>query len=378
MLLEGLHIPLTTPFHSDGRLHLRKLASNVARYSKSPAAGLIVLALSAEPTLLSDEETREVLATAANGAAPEKVLIAGIARDSVAATLALAAFAATLDYDAILLPLPSILEAQPAADPSLTNLRTREILTYFQTVADRSPLPVILFSGRGNRQLSVHAVIELAAHPRILGLIDAADRPADIASILSAIASIKREVTVTPTFAPVTARMAKAAANTPSPTFISADTLAETYSGMLAVVDAGINSTLLRELPDPAPIQSAAPFRTRTKTVGFQIIAAATASLTSALRAGASGIAPALSAAAPQACYEVFAAWKDDDQPLSDEKQMRIIAAAQLAEDTLGPGGLKVACDLNGYFGGLPRLPHLPPSGEQRSALEHLMRDLRN
>jgi 4-hydroxy-2-oxoglutarate aldolase len=172
--------------------------------------------------------------------------------------------------------------------------------------------------------------------------------------------------------------MAKAAANTPSPTFISADTLAETYSGMLAVVDAGINSTLLRELPDPAPVQSATPFRTRTKAVGFQILAAATANLTAALRAGASGIAPALSAAAPQACYEVYAAWKDDDQPLADEKQPRLIAAAQLAEDTLGPGGLKFACDLNGYFGGLPRLPHLPPSGEQRSALEHLMHDIRN
>jgi 4-hydroxy-2-oxoglutarate aldolase len=107
MLLEGLHIPLTTPFHSDGRLHLRKLASNIARYSKTPAAGLIVLAPSAEPTLLSDEETREVsLPPQPICAAPEKVLIAGIARDSVAATLALAAFAATLDYDAILLPLP--------------------------------------------------------------------------------------------------------------------------------------------------------------------------------------------------------------------------------------------------------------------------------
>jgi dihydrodipicolinate synthase/N-acetylneuraminate lyase len=172
--------------------------------------------------------------------------------------------------------------------------------------------------------------------------------------------------------------MAKVAAKTPFPTFISADTLAETYSGMLAVVDAGINSTLLRELPDPAPVQSATPFRTRTKAVGFQIIAAATANLTAALRAGASGIAPALSAAAPQACYEVYAAWKDDDQPLADEKQPRLIAAAQLAEDTLGPGGLKFACDLNGYFGGLPRLPHLPPSGEQRSALEHLMHDIRN
>ena len=70
MLLEGLHIPLTTPFHPDGRLNRRKLASNVVRYSKTPAAGLIVLGPSGEPTLLSDDETREVLSTAAEEPSP--------------------------------------------------------------------------------------------------------------------------------------------------------------------------------------------------------------------------------------------------------------------------------------------------------------------
>ena len=65
MLLEGLYIPLTTPFHPDGRLNPRKLAANVVRYSKTPAAGLIVLGPSGEPTLLTDDETREVLRTAA-------------------------------------------------------------------------------------------------------------------------------------------------------------------------------------------------------------------------------------------------------------------------------------------------------------------------
>ena len=43
MLLDGLHIPLSTPFHPDGRLNLPKLAANVTRYSHSPAAGFIVL-----------------------------------------------------------------------------------------------------------------------------------------------------------------------------------------------------------------------------------------------------------------------------------------------------------------------------------------------
>src|ERR1017187_3291985 len=58
MLLEGLHIPLTTPFHPDGRLNSHKLASNISRYSKTPAAGLIALGPSAEPTLLYSPTTR--------------------------------------------------------------------------------------------------------------------------------------------------------------------------------------------------------------------------------------------------------------------------------------------------------------------------------
>jgi dihydrodipicolinate synthase/N-acetylneuraminate lyase len=95
-----------------------------------------------------------------------------------------------------------------------------------------------------------------------------------------------------------------------------------------------------------------------------------------ALRAGASGIAPAFAACAPQACYEVFAAWKDDDQPLADEKHTRLLTPARLAEST--PGLLAYACDLNGYFGGLPRPPLLPPTGEQRTTLERLLQPLRN
>ena len=147
MLLEGLHIPLTTPFHPDGRLNPRKLAANIARYSKTPAAGLLVLGPSGEPTLLSDNETREVLRTVAEAAAPEKGLVAGIARDSVHATLDLATYAAELDYDAILVGVPSVLapcgiaEEQPLA-------RLRELLAFFQTIADRSPLPIVLLMSR--------------------------------------------------------------------------------------------------------------------------------------------------------------------------------------------------------------------------------------
>ena len=73
MLLEGLQLPLTTPFYSDGRINLPKLEYNVARYSRTPAAGFVALSDFGEPTMLSDDETREALRKVAEAAAAEKV-----------------------------------------------------------------------------------------------------------------------------------------------------------------------------------------------------------------------------------------------------------------------------------------------------------------
>jgi 4-hydroxy-2-oxoglutarate aldolase len=338
MLLQGIHIPLTTPFHPDGRLNLPKLAANIARYSKSPAVGLLVLGPSGEPTLLSDEETREVLRTAATSTAPEKVLLANISRDSVRSTLALAEFAAEQHYDAILLSVPSIQTAN-----------TRELLLYFQSVADRSPLPVLLHSDR-TRSISLEAATELATHPQILGILTAAS-PTEVASLHERTAAIHREVTVTTVFAAVTERMKRAA----QPALLTAANL----TGSAITV-----------------AESKLPLRTRTKSIGFQIITSNTQSILESLRAGATGAAPAFAACAPQACFEVYAAWKDDNQSLAEEKQARLNEAAPQAESTAG--NLKFACDLNGYFGGQPRSPHLPPTGDQRAILVHLLKPLRN
>ena len=99
MFLHGIFPPITTPFYPDGRLNLHKLEHNVARYSKTPVAGLVALGETGEPTLLSEEETRHVLRSCAAGAAAEKVLIAGVSRDSVVGTLELAESAAEFGYD---------------------------------------------------------------------------------------------------------------------------------------------------------------------------------------------------------------------------------------------------------------------------------------
>jgi 4-hydroxy-2-oxoglutarate aldolase len=355
MLLEGLQLPLTTPFYSDGRLNLHKLDGNVGRYSKTPIAGMVVLSEHGEPTMLSDEETRLVLRGAIGAAAPEKVMMAGVSRDGVAGTLDLADAAAEFGYDAVLVKRPSILRGDGRGD------RTRELLTYFQMVADRSALPVVLYSGAEEQGglLAVEVVAELAGHPKIIGLVDAAGSQERIGAIKEATAAIRRDVTVTTVFAAVTGRMQGRNDGEQDGGLISAQTL--TDRGAVAAV-----------------AQQRTVIKTRTKAVGFQVLAGSTAGMLEGLIAGVVGAMPAFAASAPQACYEVLAAWKDGDAGLAEEKQIRLGDAAARVEIRLGVGGIKFGCDLNGYFGGSPRLPRLPLTGDERAEIEALMQGVRN
>jgi dihydrodipicolinate synthase/N-acetylneuraminate lyase len=354
MLLEGLQLPLTTPFYPDGRLNLPKLEYNAARYSKTPVAGLVALSDSGEPTMLSEEETRQMLRSVAEAAAAEKVLMARVSRDSVVGTLDLAETAAKFGYDAVLVKRPSFLRTGAASEDA------RALLTYFQVVADRSPLPVVLYSAASvpGGLLPVEVVIELAGHPQIIGLVDGAGGRERIEALREERARVKREVPVTAVFAAVTRRM-QVRNNGAAGGLVSANTLTD-GGAALAV----------------APTKVAA--KTRTKTVGFQILAGDTAGMLEGLRAGAVGTMPAFAASAPQACYEVLAAWKDGDEGLAREKQVRLQSVAEKVEEELGVAGIKFGCDLNGYFGGRPRLPLLPLTGGERAKIEALMQGLRH
>ena len=351
MLLEGIFLPLTTPFYPDGRLYLRKLEHNVDRYSRTPAAGMLLLGRTGEAEALTDTEMREVLETAVAAAADEKVMIAGVGRESVFATLRLAEAAARAGYDAIGVRGPAF--------TSDLGMRA-ELLTHFRAIADSSALPVVLFS-RAERALAVDVIGALSGHSQIVGAIEdrmTADRMNQLREATGAVA---RDVTVTPVFAPVTGRMVRAAeavANRKPANFVSAQSL----SGAVT----------------PEPIAPVAALKTRTRRVGFQLLAGSTGTMLSAWRAGASGAAPRLAACAPQACCEVWQAFKDGDLQLAEEKQMRILAVGEKIEGWGGIAAVKHACDLNGYYGGRPRLPLIALTAQQREQLDGDLAGLRN
>src|SRR5580698_206860 len=324
MLLEGLQLPLTTPFYPDGRLNLHKLEHNVRRYSKTPVAGLVALSEVGEPNMLSDGETRQALRIVVETAAEEKVLLAGVSRDSVAGTLDLAEYAAQLGYDAVLIKPPTSLRSQTRREGD------KELLTYFQAVADRSSLPVVLYGDVGdvNRRLPAEVVIELATHSQIIGLVDVVGGRERVEMLRAVTASVKREVSVTSVFAAVTGRMRGSL---------------EASAGALVSIGASTDGGAA------LAVAPAKPFvKTRTRVVGFQILVADTAEMLEGLLAGATGAMPAFAASAPQACYEVLAAWKDGGQELAQEKQVRLQSAVARIERELQTAGVKYGCDLNG------------------------------
>ena len=125
MLIEGMFAALTTPFYSDERVYFRKLEANVARYSRTLLAGMVALGSTGEAVALDDEESREVLRTVADAAAPEKVLIAGVGQESVKSTVEMAEVAARFGFDAVLVRTPTYYSPQMSPESVLTLLPQR-------------------------------------------------------------------------------------------------------------------------------------------------------------------------------------------------------------------------------------------------------------
>lgn len=353
MLIEGMFAALTTPFYSDERVYFRKIEANVARYSRTLLAGMVALGSTGEAVALDDAESREVLRTVADAAAPEKVLIAGVGQESVKSTVEMAEVAAQFGFDAVLVRTPTYYSPQMSPE---------SVLTYYRSVADRSPLPVMLYNIPRfvPFDIPVPMVAELAHHPNIIGIKDSSGSLERIkATIESTRTAQRRVVTVTPIFEAVTGRMLKSnLKESGAATIVSANDL----GGSVAL----------------AAVPPAVPLKTRTKEIGFQVLTGSASILLDSLELGAAGAILGFAACAPQACQEVYLAWKDHDTQLAAEKQRRIAEPSRRITGDLGIGGVKYGCDFNGYYGGRARLPILPVDADEKREIEGLLADIRN
>jgi 4-hydroxy-2-oxoglutarate aldolase len=165
-MLNGILLPVTTPFQPQTfALDAEAFTTNLRRWAEHPIAGVVVGGSTGEAPLLELEELAR-LVDLGRSALPESILIvAGTGRESTRGTVSACEMVAERGAEAVLVRPPSYFRAQ------MTPEALRE---HFLEVADRSPVPVILY--HVPKFVPVDLVPDLVGrlveHPNINGIKD--------------------------------------------------------------------------------------------------------------------------------------------------------------------------------------------------------------
>jgi 4-hydroxy-2-oxoglutarate aldolase len=160
--LKGVFPPIPTPF-ADEAIDHRALAGNVSKWMKTRLAGLVVLGSNGEAPLLEDAEADAAIETARAHVPRDRTLIAGVGRESTAATIQAARRAAQIGADVVLVRTPSYYKNVMTSDA---------FVRHFTAVADASPLPVLLYNVTMFTGVNIlpDAVERLSSHKNIIGM----------------------------------------------------------------------------------------------------------------------------------------------------------------------------------------------------------------
>jgi len=110
---------------------------------------------------------------------------------------------------------------------------------------------------------------------------------------------------------------------------------------------------------------------------GFQVLVGSAPTLWPSLLMGACGAILAYANAAPYSTIAIWEAYRTREEAAGMDWQNRIGRASALVTVKYGIPGLKYAMDLNGYYGGPPRLPLTTPTTEAKREIELAFADLK-
>jgi 4-hydroxy-tetrahydrodipicolinate synthase len=160
---SGVYVPLVTPFTADDHVDMHALEALAASVLEAGARGVVALATTGEPTSLTTEERDGTVATVARVCAERGgELIVGAGTNDTRATIA--------RHEA-LASVPGVC-ASLAVVPYYVRPSEQAIVSHFQLVAERSPVPLVLYNipYRTGRGLGVEALLELAATDNVAGV----------------------------------------------------------------------------------------------------------------------------------------------------------------------------------------------------------------
>ena len=163
-MFQGAYTALITPFGRDGAVDYGRLRELVEFQIAGGIDGLVPVGTTGESPTLDAEEHVEVIRVVVETAAGRVKIVAGTGANSTAEALELTARVKDLGVDGTLQVTPYYNK------PTQTGL-----LRHFSAVADLG-LPVVLYNvpGRAGCEIAVPTVAELAKHPQVVAVKEAA------------------------------------------------------------------------------------------------------------------------------------------------------------------------------------------------------------
>ncbi len=174
-LFKGTGIALVTPFKSDFSVDVESLTKIVNHVIENGADFLVVLGTTSEAPTLSSEEKKLVINTILNANNRRLPVMLGMGGNN---TQAVAEAIRAQDFAGI----DGILSVVPYYNkPNQRGMRA-----HFETIADTSPVPVVVYNvpGRVGVNLQAATCVALAQHPNIVAVKEASGNMQQIMEIL--------------------------------------------------------------------------------------------------------------------------------------------------------------------------------------------------
>ncbi len=166
--LNGLLLPVTTPFKIDEEVDFEGLTANLRKWNGAGVTGYVALGSTGERANLDEREYLQVIETARRATPDSLSFIAGAGQQSTRGTIREIERAAASGADAVLVITPSFYRSAitPAA-----------LIDYYTAVADAAKVPVLLYSMPDLTGIAIEpeTAAQLCRHPNIIGMKDSSN-----------------------------------------------------------------------------------------------------------------------------------------------------------------------------------------------------------
>lgn len=169
--LNGILLPVTTPFLANEALDTEGLSTNLRRWNDTGIVGYVVLGSTGERANLDESEYLQVIETARRAVPESLTFIAGAGQQSTRGTIKEVERAANAGAQAVLVITPSFYKSA---------ITQEALVRHYLAVADASPVPVILYSMPDLTGIKIEpeTAARLSKHKNIVGMKDSsADIP---------------------------------------------------------------------------------------------------------------------------------------------------------------------------------------------------------